>query len=421
MRGIDARVRRGLAVLLAAAGMAGAVGGPAAAAEKSQHPFQYGTDVSSWYWEQQFDEEVTPPVPIPPPVPPVSQRVRLPSPQRPDTLPVGVFEAAHERMAAIRFDLFERGVTPGSTINELVLRIEESTDKNEQPSMNAGAAKVQACVILDVLSGGENEQFADRPQYSESDCVEGARETPPAPAAPLWTFDLTALAGPWGEDPFANNGVMLLGILQGGGVTETWQVNLKIPSRDDDGTEVNEYEQTKGRTTLTLDFVPGEDPAAPGSESLDEAASGGASGGSGSLGGTFGGGTPSTDLSGAGVPPVKPAASDTPGTATPVAAVAPPEPRMPAYVWLLIPLGLLALSAVRSVVLEPAGGPRAGGVIEAIRLRNAERRGGALRAPADPLLAAATALVALGRRARGTAHALGRRVASTTRWIRRPR
>jgi hypothetical protein len=422
MRGIDTRVRRGTFAVLTAAvsAVVSAVAAPAVAAEKGQHPFRYGTDVSSWYWERQLDEEVTPPVTLPPPAPPVSQRARLPSPQRPDTLPVGVFEAAHERMAAIKFDLSERGVTPGSTIKELVLRIEESTDKNEQPSVNVGVAKIQACVILDVLSGGENERFADRPQYSESDCVEGARETPPAPAAPLWTFDLKTLAGPWGEDPFANNGIMLLGILQGGGPTETWQVNLKIPARDDDGTEVNEYEQTQGRTTLTLDFVPGEDPTVPVGGSLDEGATGDISGGSGSIGGTFGG-TPSTDLSGAGGPPVTPAAPDAPVAATPVAAVAPPEPRMPAFVWLLIPLGLMALSAVRSVVLEPAGGPRPGGAIEAIRLRNAQRRGGALRVPADPLLAAASALVALGRRGRAAGRAVGRWVTSTMRWIRRSR
>jgi hypothetical protein len=409
-----------LAVLLAAAGMAVAQPGSGSAAEKGQHPFRYGTDLSSWYWDRQIDQEVTPPVALPPPIPPVSQRARLPSPQRPDTLPVGVFQGVHERMAALKFDLAERGVTPGSTIKKLVLRIEESTDKNEQPSVDAGAAKMQACVILDVLSGGENERFADRPQFSESECAEGARETPPAPAAPRWTFDLTKVADPWGEDPFANNGVMLLGVLQGGGAGETWQVNLKIPARDDDGTEVDEYEETKGRTTLSLDFVPGEDPLAAGSGSLDQGGSG--SVGSGSVG-SFGG-TPSTDLSGSGAgagAPVSSDGSETPAPATPVAAVAPPEPRVPAYVWLLIPLGLLALSAVRSVVLEPAGGPRPGGAIEAIRQRNAERRGGALRAPADPLLAAASALVGLGRRAHDAGRALGRGLTSVTRWIRSDR
>jgi hypothetical protein len=412
MRGLDTRGRRGLAVVLATA-VLGFTWGPASAAEKGPHPFQYALDVSSWYWDRQIDEEVTPPVPLPPPIPPVSQRARLPSPQRPDTLPVGVFEGVHERMAAIKFDLAERGVTPGSKIDKLVLEIEESTEKNEQPSVNVDAAKVQACVILDVLSGGESERFADRPAFSEIDCVEGARETPPAPAAPRWTFDLTTLAAPWAEDPFSNNGVMLLGILQGGGPSETWQVNLKIPARDDDGTEVNEYEETKGRATLTLDFVPGEEPALP--ESLDPGGGGAVSGGSGSIGGSFGG-APSTDLTGAGGAPISPAPPPEPTpAATPVATVGPPEPRLPTLVWLLIPLGLLALSAVRSVVLEPAGGPRPGGAIEAIRRRNAERRGGALRAPTDPLLAVASALVALGGRARAAIRTLGRGLSGLTR------
>src|SRR5687767_831615 len=115
MRSIDTRVRRALAVVVPAAGLALAVLGPAAAvpADGDRHPYRYGVDVSSWYWQRQMDQEVAPPVPLPAPAPPVSQRARLPSPQRPDTLPVGVFEGEHERMAAIKFDLTERGVTPG--------------------------------------------------------------------------------------------------------------------------------------------------------------------------------------------------------------------------------------------------------------------------------------------------------------------
>ncbi len=423
MSGIVARVRRGLAVL-AAAGLSLAAAGPASAApvEKGEHPFTYGTDVSSWYWERQIDQEVTPPVPLPPPVPPVSQRVRLPSPQRPDTLPVGVFEAQHERMAAIKFDLAKRGVTPGSTIEELVLQIEESADKNEQPSVKPDTAKIQACQILDVVSPGENEQFADRPQYSETDCAEGTREVRPAPATPLWTFDLTELAQPWGHDPFGNNGVMLLGIVEGGGASETWQVNLKIPARDDaDTADVDEYDQTKERTSITLHYVPG-DPL-PGAEggSLD---AGGGSGvaptGSGSIG--TGSIPPSTDLTGSGsdVPATSPAAPEATPAALPVAAVT-PEPRVPSLVWLLIPLGLLGLAAVRSVVLEPVGGPRPDGVIEAIRRRNAERRGAPLRVPGDPLTAAATALVGIGRRVRRATGAAGRAVAAATRSVRRSR
>lgn len=400
-----------MAVLAAAAVML-VVPWPAWAAKADRHPFRYGIDISSWYWQRQIDEEVAPPLPLPPPVPPVSQRARLPSPQRPDTMPVAVFEGQHERMAAIKFDLAERGVTPGSEIDQLVLEIEESTDRNELPSVNPAEANIQACVILDVLTGGENERFADRPQYSESDCVEGKRQTPPAPAAPRWTFDLTELAAPWAEDPFSNNGVMLLGLVEEGGAAETWQVNLKIPSRDDDGTEVDEYDQTKSRAVLTLEFVPGEDPFADPAGSLDTGGTGAS--GSGPLGG--GGGVPSTDLPGAGASPPAPPASETPDAGTtPAAAVAPPEPRLPPAVWLVIPLGLLGLAAVRSVVLEPAGGLRPGGVIEAIRARNAERRGGLVRAPSDPLAAAAAAFAAAGRGILGGARSIGRRLAAPLR------
>jgi hypothetical protein len=419
----DVRMRRGLAVL-AVAGMSLALAGPASAipAESGEHPFEYGTDTSAWYWNRQIDQEATTPVTLPPPVPPASQRVRLPSPQRPDTLPVGVFEAQHERMSAIKFDLAERGVTTGSDITKLVLRIEESTDENEQPSYKPETAKVQACLIMDVLSPGENEQFDDRPQYSETDCAEGTREVPAAPAAPFWTFDLTEIGQPWGQDPYGNNGVMLLGVLQGGGASETWQVNLKIPSRDNAGTPNNEYEETRGRTTLTLQYVPG-DPlgTTPGS-------GGGGAGSAGTTGTSSGGIVPSTDLTGAtgGLPastsPTSTTPSPSPAPVTaPVAQVAPPDPRVPSYVWLLIPLGLLGLSAVRSVVLEPVGGPRPDGAIAAIRRRNEERRGGPLRMTTDPLTRAAGALAGVGRSVRRGTLVAGRRVAAATRSLGRSR
>lgn len=416
-------LRRGLAVL-AAAGVALAVAGPASAAQAQQgdHPFRYGTDVSAWYWNRQVDQEATTPVPLPPPAPPVSQRIRLPSPQRPDTLPVAVFEAQHEKMAAIKFDLAERGVTPGSDIKKLVLRIEESIDHNEQPSYKPETAVIQACRITDVLSPGENEQFDDRPQYSESDCVQGVREAPPAPAAPAWTFDLTKIAGPWGEEPFSNDGVMLLGVLQGGGASETWQVNLKIPARDNAATGgADEYDQTKGRAVLTLVFVPGETAQGLEPGAADTGDAGVAPSGT-TTGVTSTGVVPSTDLTGAGspaaggtTPPSSPAAS--PPSTTPVAQTAPTEPRVPSSVWLLVPAALLALSLVRAAVMEPVGGPRPDGAIAAIRRRNAERRGGPLRVPGDPLARLTGTLAVGGRAVRRAALATGRAAAATGRTV----
>src|SRR5687767_7021748 len=110
----DVRVRRGLLVLAAVIACL-AVAPPALAVEKTVH-FLPGTDISSWYWERQVDQEVTTPVTLPPPVPAASQRVRLPNPQRPDTLPVALSNGASERMSAVRFDLLaeDRGVVEGS-------------------------------------------------------------------------------------------------------------------------------------------------------------------------------------------------------------------------------------------------------------------------------------------------------------------
>src|SRR5204862_2491605 len=47
-----------------------------------------------------------------------------------------------------------------------------------------------------------------------------------------------------------------------------------------------------------------------------------------------------------------------------------PTVRFPWYVWILLPIGLLAVAAVRSILFERAGGVRPGGVIASIRARN---------------------------------------------------
>jgi hypothetical protein len=407
---------RGLVVLVAA-GLGLSLAGPASAAKskKGTYTFEYGKDLSAWYWNRQADQSVTPPTPLPPQLPPVEPRVRLPNPQRPDTLPVAVNQAQHERMSAIKFDLSERGVTPGSRIKKLVLSIEESQDRNEQPSFRPETAKIQACRINDVLAPGDNERFEDRPTIADKDCVEGTREVRPAPQPARWRFELTKISDPWGKDPFSNNGVMLMGVLQGGGANETWQVNLKIPSRDDPGTEASEYEQTKQRSSIELEFEPGKPPAGTkgGQQaSLDTGVSSGpASSGIPSGGSVYG---PSTDLAGSstggfpGSAAATPASPAPPAQAAPVAQTGPAEPRLPAYVWLLIPIGLLALSAVRSAVLEPVGGPRPDGVIAAIRKRNAERRGGPLREVTDPLTRFTASLSRGGRAVIRTAAAGGR-------------
>jgi hypothetical protein len=431
----DVRIRRGLLVL-AAVSVCVALAGPVHAKEE-KITFLPGTDVSSWYWERQQDQEVTTPpgipppfptcVPAPPPVgttcnaPPVSSRARGPHPYRPDTLPVTHYQGTPERKAAIKFDLLERGVTEGSKIKELLLFIEESTDRNEPPQASPEKAKIQACRILQFISQGENEQFKDAPKHDDKDCVEGTREASTAGAPAVWTFDLTKMADAWGKNPFDNYGVMLVGT-----GTDTWEVHLKIPRKDNPNpnpTTVppppdqpgDDYELTKHRAFVKIDFIPGEPielevpdvPAAPAPSSS------GTSTVPSSSGAVI---PPSTDFTGT---------EDVPGTDTGPPAPAPTEqagflalpetgPRMPAYVWLAIPLGLLALSAVRSVVLEPVGGPRPDGVIAAIRRRNAQRRGGSL----------AVRQGALGRMTEGIKRGfagIGSGFSSVTRSLRRKR
>ncbi|MDQ4006088.1 MAG: hypothetical protein M3135_07325, partial [Actinomycetota bacterium] len=203
--------------------------------------------------------------------------------------------------------------------------------------------------------------------------------------ASTWTFDLGSIAEPWGKNPYENNGVILIPIDQNGGAQETWQVNLKVPIEDDPGTPANEAETSKNYAMLELEFVPGEPVELEIADTGGTTTSTGGTTGTGATttGGTTTGSPPlgSTDLTGAsgGIPGTDTAPVTAPTVPTGITPTGDQEPRLPAYVWLAVPLGLLALSAVRSVVLEPAGGPRPDGVIAAIRRRNAERRGGAAR------------------------------------------
>jgi hypothetical protein len=353
--------------------------------------FKDGTDRSSWYWNKQIDEEVG--------GGPISQRVRARSPQNRDTLPVSVEAGKLERISAIYFDLSGRGVTPGSTITKAVLTIAEVTDPNEQPAYNTQGKTIQACLIDEFWPGGEAEKWETQPTYDDTGCAKGKRNEKPDP--PTWTFNLTRIAGPWGEDPSgSNNGVMLLGVIpKGAGPTESWQINVKIPSRDVLATPENESKKTRDRAALSLTFSPGQPmllappPPPPPPPPLDFGAGAGFA--------------PSSDFGSEGTEtqteaPQAPATPSGAGIqAEPVAQI---RPRAPWYVWMLIPLGLLAWAAVRPLVLEPARGIRPDGAVAAIQRLNAERRGSPLEEPGDPLLRMLHAFQGAGR---GIARAAG--------------
>jgi hypothetical protein len=415
--------RRALSVL-AAATVALTLAPPAHAAESETVLFAYGTDRRSWWWEKQQDEEVTVPVPPGSPIEP-SQRVRLPSPQRADTLPVGVIQGDHERMSAVFLDLASRGVTEGSTITALAMTIEESQDKNEHPSVDPGKATIQACRIDEFWPDSDgNEEWDTVPKFSEQDCVQGKRDT--KGNVPEWSFNLKPIAAKWGQDPNENQGVILLANLKNANDQTTWQVNLKIPSRDNANTPGDEYKQTQKRLIVDLKFVPGELPGLTG-EGFDSGSTGFSSSGSSFGSSTSFGSSGTGGFGTSGTSPVistdtgdtSDATEEAPG-ATPVATTRPSSgPKLPPYVWALLPVGLLALAAVRSVVLEPVGGVRPDGVIAAIRRRNFERRGGPLRDLSDPLsrfmVVSRQALDSARRGLRGA----GRGISSVVRRVRK--
>lgn len=356
-------VRRAL-LALAVLGLIMALALPAHAAQK-RAIFVYGQDRASWFWLDQESVQVGgPDFPGG-----VAHRQKLPSPQATDTLPVAVRDGDLEKASALFIDLAARGLVAGSTITKLTVSIVEGTDPSEQPPANEDAAAVVACPADDFWPSGDAEEWENLPTYVDTSCAKGRHNDRTDPAT--WSFDLTQIAQPWGTDPFGNNGVVLIGDARGGGATETWQINMKIPSRDDSETpETDEYKETKNRVKVTLVY---DAPATDTGDLFDS------SSGSGSTFTPTSGFTPSTSFTPADTAttaPTTPAETTPPAVAPPVAApVAETGPHMPGYVWALIPLGLMAISALRSAVFEPVAGMRSDGVVAAIRRRNAERRG----------------------------------------------
>jgi hypothetical protein len=307
----------------------------------------------------------------------VAQPVTLGNPQAPQTLPVAAQLGEPNKISALLFDLLSRGIEPGATVSSFVFTIAEGgqdvsdpTQPDIQPPFNTEGKAIQACPITGVWAGGDGAELWERsPAYDDASCVTGQRKE--VEGTGRWSFDLSAPAADWGEDPLANNGIMLVPVTEGNPVLDgTWQINLQIPQRDDSETAgVDEYAQTKGRVTLQIAFTPAapEAPTDPG----DGAGVPGFGSGSPSLPGGFGGSF------GTGSNGITPSGGSQPGGQTPVAVREPTTsvPQLPWYVWVLIPVGLLLMSTVRAVVLEPLAGARPGGVVEAIRAKNAELRG----------------------------------------------
>jgi hypothetical protein len=371
---------------------------PAPAAQKKVE-FNPTSDRSSWFWTQQIDQPV-PPEELDPVVgavcdaaaptgaPCPTQRVRIRSPQAANTLPVAVINGAVDKVSALVFGLADRGVTQGSMVDKFALKIVQTDGAGDVvASFNDDGKQVQACRIDDFWPGGEAEVWETQPPYGGKEqtgepkvsqppfapdaCVVGKTSPGTLPTETVWSFDLTKIAEKWGEDPFSNNGVMFVPVLGDGGPTETWQVNLKIPARDDVATPINEFEDTKRFVSADLVFTPGkpEAPTAPPPGGASVSPDGTAA--------------PPTSIE----PPPSPSSVAPPDTSGAPVASPPMEPvEMPGFVWLLVPLGLLALAGARSALVDTVAGTKRGGVIESIRERNAQRRGTSLEdVDADPL------------------------------------
>ncbi|WP_460541773.1 hypothetical protein [Glycomyces halotolerans] len=340
--------------------------------------FRYGVDGVSWYWSRQVDETLE--------LGEVVQPLEFPNPQAATTMPISVELGEPAKVAALQFNLAERGVPEGAAITEFTLTVAEGDDAGDSPTFNPLRHLIQACPITEAWSPGEAEMWDVRPPVGD-DCVEGVRSEPdPEQLAaaeeaedfelplPTWTFDLSELAAEWALDHFANYGVMFMPVMDEATPVDIWQVNLKLPIRDDPQTPVDEFEATADRLSASMSYTP---PAEePSTEDSPPASGGGSSGGGTTGGGTSGGG--------GGSPAAEPDAGAAEAAADEVepAAFEPVEPRMPWYVWTLIPAGLVGAFVLHHVMSGTQTAAAGSGAIDRIRSYNLARRGWALPVPA---------------------------------------
>jgi hypothetical protein len=367
--------------------------------------FTYGTDRKDWYWSKQVDNGV----------PNTGQRVSLPNPQSPDTLPISVDQGKADKVSAIYFGLLDRGLQPGSQIVQFKLSMQEGdtpstnpTSNKDQPEFNAQGHQIEACRATEFWpDGGGAEQWPAKTTttpiaFDQSACVIGKPSG--AAGSVFWNFDLTKIVQQWGANPNANFGFVLYPVIpkSPGPQDQSWQINLKIPARDDPTTPNDEYKDTLKRVVGTIAFTspttttPGPPTTPPPGGGGGGSTSTGGSGGTFTGGGSFTGGAPTTTTTTTTTTGSGGSGSGGSGTTNLNTVGTIPPVRLPGIVWALIPIGLLAIWGIRQVVLEPVGGQREDGVISAIRRRNAAARGMPLTEDEDMLAQARAA----GRRAR---------------------
>jgi hypothetical protein len=327
-------------------------------------------DRASWFWGEQIDQPLKGKRPSG-----LGARVRLPSPQAKDTVPVALSRGRVDKTSALAFDLAERRVRGGTPVSDMVLTVVEAPASNprrpaggvpEFPSFDTAAARIEACPIAAEWARGAAEPMAAQPRLAGDVCVPGRRFR--VGGLTEWRFDLSRLGSAWSRDARGNHGVLLRGVPDGSGAANTWQVNLKVPRGDDPATGANEYRQTRSRAWLELGVsnsggqVPGTGSSgsggtqgSPGTEEAGAAAPGASTSGGSRFSGVAGlwrtapsrGGRAVSGGTSRGVPPgAAPVAASRPG---------PTASNVPWYVWLL-PIEVLVAAIVRRLLLERSGG-----------------------------------------------------------------
>jgi hypothetical protein len=345
--------------------------------------FQYGLDKTSWYWREQTEQIV----------PGTGERLRLPNPQSADTLPVAAKGGRFDRISAIDFDLIGHGVPARARITRAVLTMDEGTVQNqsvEQPEYNVRGKVIEACPVTSGWARGSAELWSHRPSFKSRGCVKGVRHRA---LVPRWTFDLSRMAKTWALSPHRNHGVMLVPVIKKTTKNDNnWQVDLKVPDKNSSRTTgLDEYRRTRGRTFVAVTFEkPKPKPRpTPRSTFVPPYVPPGSGGGTnitgtppiGGVGNPFG---PGPSVTGGANPsaPSGPSPSATgngsggsESTSTPAVTLTSPRPvpraRFPWYAWVVLPVALLLVAAVRSVIFEQTrAGIRPEGVIASLRKRN---------------------------------------------------
>jgi hypothetical protein len=356
--------------------------------------------VTGWYWEDQTRQKIQDPttgtdvavIQAPNPFCPSPPLAGSPPEQacQPGRLPVEVREGDYEtpnKLSAVGFDMAL--VPPKSKISKFTVTFVEANDQQSEP-LNAEGKSLQACFVEEFFGDAEAALYKEVPKYtcSETDPIAQRKEiktggggegATPAPDGeqeePVfgYTFDLTSFAQTWTDEGTVMTAIMLTPVkpkeADYDATTDTnWRTVLVGNAKPEEKGVRTSLTYTPSKTPVLDPPTTPTDPGTPPS-TFDSGSSVTTSTGSGSIAPTDTGSvdTPPSTTDEAAAPTELTEAAEPAGATIPEG--------LPGYVWLAILAGIVALSMVRSVVLEKAAGIRPDGVLAQIRRVNASRRG----------------------------------------------